>query len=247
MRRRSISRPARCAPSASAAARTLAATTGLFVAGNAVFDAGPAALNLQTPFIGDRALALTPGQDALLPSLSGLDRRGRDLRSQRRGPGTIDGTPGATVSISGQSVAISGTTVRATAGTLNIQSATTLTVSDGAVLSTPGYQKNFGDAADPYTVYAPGGLLHLTALDGDIDLEAGSLLSVGGGTGKAGTIELSAAQGNVIFDGTLDANAPGAGGSFVLDQKGAFDISDFDAMFGSQFDNTIAVRRRAAT
>ena len=222
---------------------TLTATTGIFAEGSATFDAGPAALNLQSPFIGDRALTLMPGESALIPDLALVSTGAVSISSPSHATvGAFDGTPGSTLSISGETVAISGTTLRATAGTLDIQSATNLTVGEGAVLSTPGYAKNFGDSADPYIVYAPGGLLHLTAIDGDIDLGSGSLLSVGGGVGTAGTIELSAAQGNVAFNGTLDAQAPGSGGSFALDQKGAFDVSNFDSMFGSQFDGTIAIR-----
>jgi len=222
---------------------TLAATTGIFAEGTATFDAGPAALNLQTPFIGDRALTLPIGTSAVIPDLSFVSTGAVTVSNPgNTAPGKFDGTPGASLSISGESVAITGTTLRATAGTLNIQSATDITVGDGAVLSTPGYTKNFGDSADPYIVYAPGGLVHLTALDGDIDLQSGSVISVGGGAGNAGTIELSAAQGNVAFNGTLDAQAPGGGGSFVLDQEGAFNLSNFQTMFGDQFDGTIAIR-----
>ncbi|MEI9930395.1 MAG: hypothetical protein WDM89_07525 [Rhizomicrobium sp.] len=222
---------------------TLAVTTGIFAAGDATFDVGGAALNIQSPFIGDNVAQAAPGDTATAASLS-LVSTGAVTITNPTGAaaGNIPGLPGATISIDGGSVDIESTTIRATAGTLDIQSATTLTVGAGAVLSTPGYERNFGDAADPFVVYAPGGLVHLTALDGDIDLEQGSLVSVGGGTGTAGTVEFSASQGNVIFDGTLDAHAPQGGGSFVLDQNGPFDISNFSQMFGDQFDSTIAVR-----
>jgi len=222
---------------------TLAATTGIFAEGSATLDAGPAALKLQSPFIGDRAVTIPAGESAVIPELSFVSTGAVTVTNPgNTAPGAFEGTPGASLSIDGKTVAISGTTLRATAGTLDIQSATGITIGDGAVLSTPGYAKNFGDSADPYLVYAPGGLVHLTAIDGDIDLQSGSLLSVGGGIGNAGTIELSAAQGNVVFNGTLDANAPGNGGSFVLDQKGAFNVSNFGSMFGDQFDGTIAIR-----
>ena len=225
------------------ASATLVATTGIFAAGDATFDVGPAALNLQTPFIGDRVFPAAPGDTVTAASLSLVSTGAITITN----PGGVDageiaGAPGATISINGGSIDIEGTTIRATAGTLDIQSATTLTVGAGAVLSTPGYQRDFGDAADPFVVYAPGGLVHLTAVDGDIDLQQGSLISVGGGTGTAGTVEFSAAQGNVVFDGTLDAQAPQGGGSFVLDQHGSFDISSFGEMFGDQFNGTIAVR-----
>jgi filamentous hemagglutinin family protein len=222
---------------------TLAATTGIFAEGSATFDAGSGELDLQSPFIGDRALALAPGESAAIPDLSFVSTGAVLISNPGGAPaGTFDGTPGATLSISGDSVTISGTTLRATAGTLDILAAHGVTVGSGAVLSTPGYAKNFGDSADPYIVYAPGGLLHLTAVDGNIDLQSGSLLSVGGDIGTAGTLELSAPQGNVAFDGTLDAQAPGGGASFVLDQKGAFSLANFGSRFGNQFDGTIAIR-----
>ena len=225
------------------ASTTLVATTGIFAAGDAIFDVGSAALNLQTPFIGDRVFPAAPGDTTTAASLSLISTGAVTITNPTGAEaGEIPGAPGATIAISGGSVDIEGTTIRATAGTLDIQSATSLTVGDGAVLSTPGYQRNFGDAADPFVVYAPGGLVHLTAVDGDIDLQQGSLISVGGGTGTAGTMEFSAAQGNVIFDGTLDAKAPQSGGSFILDQLGSFDISSFGEMFGDQFNGTIAVR-----
>jgi filamentous hemagglutinin family protein len=222
---------------------TLTATTGIFAEGTATFDAGSAAFNLQSPFIGDRALTLSPGESAAIPELAFVSTGAITVSDPGNATaGTFAGTPGATLSFSGDSVAVSGTTIRATAGTLDILAAHDVTIGTGAVLSTPGYAKNFGDSADPYIVYAPGGLLHLTAMDGSVDLQSGSLLSVGGGIGTAGTIELSAPQGNVIFDGTLDAQAPGGGASFVLDQKGAFNLAAFGSMFGDQFDGTIAIR-----
>ncbi|MBV9992137.1 MAG: filamentous hemagglutinin family protein [Alphaproteobacteria bacterium] len=222
---------------------TLAASTGIFAQGDATVDFGPAALALRTPFIGDRALPLDPGETQAIASLS-LQTSGDIAIDNPTGGavGNFQGAPGATITISGHAIDVEGTDIRATAGTLDIKSDTAITVGDGAVLATPGYERNFGDAADPFIVSAPGGLVHLTALDGDIDLRQGSLVSVGGGKGMAGTVEFSAAKGDVNFDGTLDADAPDGGGSFLLDQQGAFDISSFDEMFGHQFDGTIAVR-----
>lgn len=222
---------------------TLIATTGIFAQGDATFDAGAAALDMQTPFIGDRPMPVEPGQTQEIASLSLMTTGALTISSPTgAAAGNIQGAPGATISIQGGAVDISGTTIRATAGTLDIQSDTAITVEDGAVLETPGYQKNFGDGADPFIVYAPGGLVHLTALDGDIALEAGSLVSVGGGAGTAGTMEFTAAKGAVRFDGSLDANAPQGGGSFVLDQDGSFDLSAFAEQFGDEFGGTVAVR-----
>ena len=222
---------------------TLNAANGILAKGTSTFDAGSASLALNTPFVGDGFTAPAPGQSAPIPDLSLLTTGAVTIANPN---GTaidpIAGTPGSSLSISGESVSVTGTTLRATAGHLDITAQTGIIVGDGTVLSTPGYSHNFGDTADPYIVSAPGGLLQLTAVNGDIDLAQGSTLSVGGGTGNAGTLELQAANGNLIFDGTLDAKAPGAGGSLVLDEKSAFDLSDFSSLFGDQFNGTVAIR-----
>ncbi|HWA92167.1 MAG TPA: filamentous hemagglutinin family protein [Rhizomicrobium sp.] len=222
---------------------SLIASTGIFAGGDSTFDVGAASLVMQTPFIGDRAEPVDPGETQTIASLSLMTTGAIDISNPTgAAAGDVQGAPGAVISIDGGSVDITGTTIRATAGTLDIQSDTSITVGDGAVLATPGYQKNFGDAADPFIVYAPGGLVELTALDGDIDLQAGSTVSVGGGKGTAGTMKFTAAKGAVGFDGTLDATAPNGGGSFVLDQESAFDLSSFAEQFGDEFAGTVAVR-----
>ncbi|MBV9570043.1 MAG: filamentous hemagglutinin family protein [Alphaproteobacteria bacterium] len=223
---------------------TLAGTSGIFAQGKkSVFDVGPATLNLQTPFLADRALAPVPGQPMLIPDLTLTTTGDVFITNPTNGkPGDIDGAPGSSISINGDSVSISGTTIRATAGLLHITADDDITVGDGAKLETPGYSHNFGDAADPYIVSAPGGLLQLTAVNGDIDLQAGSLLSVGGGRGSAGTLELQAAQGGVTFDGMLDASAPDKGGSFILDENDAFDLSTLGGIIGTEFNGMIAIR-----
>ncbi len=186
----------------------------MFFDGIGVFDAGPAELDLETPYLGDRVLTLAPGEAALLPSLSlkATARARLSFRPTAAAMHDIAAHAGASLSIGGNSVSVTDTDVRATAGTLSITSATGIAVSGNAILETPGYAKTLGDSADPVTVSALGGLLKLTALNGDIDLGTGTKLSVGGGIGDAGTLDLSASKGNVDFGGTLAANAPGGGG-----------------------------------
>ncbi|MBV9064090.1 MAG: hypothetical protein JOY77_14355, partial [Alphaproteobacteria bacterium] len=223
---------------------TLAASTGIFAEGKkSVFDVGPADLNLETPLIADHAVAAVPGQPMLIPSLS-LTTTGDVSISNPTGAAAEDvaGMPGSSISIDGNSINVTGTTIRSTAGLLHLTATDGITIGEGATLETPGYSHNFGDGADPYIVSAPGGLLQLTAENGDIDLQEGSTLSVGGGLGNAGTVELQAAQGGVTFDGTLEANAPGAGGSFVLDEKDAFDLATLEGITGNQFNGMIAIR-----
>lgn len=223
---------------------TLTASQGVFVEGKGSFDVGPAQLALQTPFLGDRALPLESGQSALIPSLA-LITSGAVAISGGGEFTAPDGTPGARLSISGQSVSISGARIRATAGTLDIKAQTDISIGDGAVLETPGYDKTFGDEADPYVVAAPGGLLHLTALEGDIDLATGSLLSVGGGQGRAGTLQFTASRGEVSFGGVLDASSRQGGGSFLLDIGSAFDLNSFASGMADGFSGAIDIRTGA--
>ncbi|MEJ1970167.1 MAG: hypothetical protein WDN03_16290 [Rhizomicrobium sp.] len=90
---------------------------------------------------------------------------------------------------------------------------------------------------------APGGILTLTAQNGDIDLGAGTLVSVGGGKGAAGTLQLFAENGTVDFGGTIDAHAPDGGGSFTLDTRGAFDLASLGAAANAEgFTNALDIR-----
>lgn len=222
---------------------TLASTGGIFELGQGEFDAGPAALFIETPFIGDKAVNLALGQDAIIPSLT-LTSTGA-VTISNPGDLTIDtpaGIPGSSLSINGDTVTVTGSTLRATAGKLDIEATNGIDIGAGAVLETPGYSKTFGDSADPVTVSAPGGTLKLTSVDGDIDLEKDSLLSVGGGTGQAGTLDISASKGTVDFAGAVDSSAPEGGGSLILDSGSGFDLDTFAAGAGSDFDGSIDIR-----
>ncbi len=64
---------------------TLAATMGIFAEGSATFDAGPAALTLQTPFIGDRALTRAGWRERGHPGfVLCFDERGYGVQSRQR-------------------------------------------------------------------------------------------------------------------------------------------------------------------
>jgi filamentous hemagglutinin family protein len=206
----------------------LAATGGMFYQGKAVFDAGPGALALHTPYLGDQSVPGLTGAPAVLPKLA-ISSGGAitiDNPSGAAAP-TAAGAPGAALTLTGASLTVMGVDLRATAGALTLDSAGGVTIGQGATLETPGYARNFGDAADPYTVSAPGGLLMLVARQGDIDLQPGSRLSLGGGAGAAGALTLNASQGKVTFGGTIDAAAPGGGASIELDTAGGFDLNAF--------------------
>ncbi len=228
---------------------TLAASNGMFVQGNVLLgagasamDFGTAALNMETPFIGDRAVTLKPDQNAPLPSLS-LTTTGAVTISNPTGATAPDpaGTPGSSLSIAGDSVSITDTVLRATAGTLTVNSSTGIDLSGSATLETPSYAKTFGNSADPQSVSAPGGTLKLIAQGGDIDTASGTTLSIGGTSGTAGTLALAAPNGNVNLSGTIDASAPSGGGSVSIDTGAAFDLSAFASSWPKDFTGSIAV------
>ncbi|MEJ1970166.1 MAG: hypothetical protein WDN03_16285 [Rhizomicrobium sp.] len=111
---------------------TLSAQNGIFAQGaNGSFDAGTAALAVHTPYIGDNAVALASGVDATIPGLV-LASAGAvtiDNAGVAAQP-TITGIPGASVAIRGQSISISGAIINATAGTVDITSATGITLAN---------------------------------------------------------------------------------------------------------------------
>ncbi|MEI9991673.1 MAG: filamentous hemagglutinin family protein [Rhizomicrobium sp.] len=215
---------------------TLSAQKGIFAQGSgSLLDTGNAALTLRTPYIGDSAVPLAAGVNATIPDLafSSTNAVTIDNAGAAAIPATT-GIPGASITINGESVAISGSTVNATAGTVAITSATGITLANGATVQAPGYSQVFGDAVDPVTQDAPGGRVTLKALNGDIDLGTGTTVSVGGGKGIAGTLELLADKGTVDFGGTIDAHAPDGGGSFTLATSGAFDLATLGATANAQ-------------
>ncbi|WP_454618595.1 filamentous haemagglutinin family protein [Bradyrhizobium cenepequi] len=208
---------------------SLTAARGMFSAGtNGVLDVGSANLALVTPYMGDRALAAVAPKSSTRMTFHSVGA----VTISNAGTTAIDvaslpGIPGSSLIIEGNDISISGTHLRATAGTLTVKSNNNLGLSNGAVLEAPGYEKTFGDAADPQTVAAPGGTLSLSALGaGGITL-GDAILSVGGGKGNGGNLKLSAANGAVDW-GTAVLNgkggAGGQGGSFSLDTNGAIDL-----------------------
>jgi filamentous hemagglutinin family protein len=215
---------------------SLTATSGIFAEGTGSLNVGPAALDLQTPFLGDKATPATVGSTTSATASLTLTTTGAVSVTNPSGAsaGTVAGTPGSSLRIDAGSIAVAGTDVRATAGTLTLQSAGGINIATGSVLETPGYSHQFGDTADPYSISAPGGLLSLTALGGDISLASGATLSVGGGAGDAGALTL-VASGAVDLQGALNASAPGGQAGLTLTTGSSFDLSGFEKAWGSAF------------
>lgn len=225
---------------------TLSAPGGVLFQGQGALNVGAAPLTIQTAYLGDAANATKVGVAAEIPSLA-ITTTGALTVANPTGAATptVAGVPGASLTLTGQSIAVTGVDVRATAGSLTLASANGITVGPGSKLETPGYSQSFGDAADPYSETAPGGLLTLTTTSGDISLANGSTLSVGGGVGQAGSLTLDAAQGTVSFGGTISALAPTLGGGFTLNEAGAFDLNGFETATGGAFTGNVVVETGA--
>ncbi|GAA0528202.1 hypothetical protein GCM10008941_04480 [Rhizomicrobium palustre] len=215
---------------------TLTAQNGVFARGtNGGIDTGTAALTLHTPYLGDNTPASSSTSTAVvIPSLT-LTTAG-NLRIDNSGGGAVSSltaVPGMVLALNGASVAISGTTVNATAGTIAVVSASDITLSAGAMVKAPGYSKTYGDSVDSTTTNAPGGLVSLTAKQGNIDLQSGTTLSVGGGSGAGGSLKLIASKGTINLGGTIDGKAPGGGSSLALDTAGAIDLLTISGLASS--------------
>ena len=230
---------------------SLTAVNGMFSAGtNGVLDVGTANLVIVTPYIGDRT---QPG--TVSTSSTGMTLRSAgtvnitNAGTAALDPAKLAGIPGSSLTIEGNGVSIAGTHLRATAGALAVKSAGNLALSNGAVLEAPGYDKTFGDAADPQTASAPGGTLSLAALGtGGIAL-GDATLSVGGGVGNGGTLKLSAANGAIdwgtaVLSGKGGAN--GQGGRFAVDTSGAVDLVGMNARaIANGFTGGLDIRTRS--
>ncbi len=233
---------------------TLSADQGIFADGSASMNFGPAAVALDTPFVGDRGTGLA---NATLPSLT-LATTGAmtivDVNPKTAFTAPA-GTPGSTLTIDGKSIAVRGATLRATAGDLTLAASDGVALSEvtytddqgvllskGALLEVPGYSHTFGDASAPVTESAPGGRLSIITLTGDISVDTASRLSIYGGQGKAGTLILSAHAGQVLADlSAVDSGSAGAGASLTLDTGGAFDLGAFAGGAAKGFTGAIVI------
>ncbi len=249
----------------------LAATKGLYVEGAGSLVLGAAALSVTTPFVIDRAAVVDPNSlsstpsDSVTPSgnytipvaphyvfaTSGAIRllaptvvsgTSAPVPQGIRAPGAqIDfGTAAAPVA----SLSIDGVAITATAGIIDARSTGSITLAHDASLSTPGYSRSYGDAQDVATVSAGGGTVNLVSLAGNVIAPVGTAISVDNGTGNAGTLNLSAAEGGVTLGATLDAGASGTrAASLTLDSQDAgFDLSAFAHQYGQLFQGAVSIR-----
>ncbi|MGL4541305.1 MAG: beta strand repeat-containing protein, partial [Polymorphobacter sp.] len=241
------------------AAVTINAGSGIFAEGSGSLDVGGARLALDTPYLGERALVADPRGQKLQPGLSLLTSNDFVLTNRLNTlAAAVAAAPGARLSIGSaaapvRSASIDNALVRATAGQVDIRADGNILVSGSASIAAPGYAKTFGDNADAVAISAPGGGITLVSATGDVDFAASTQLSIGGGSGNAGTLQLVAASGLVRLPGKIDANAPGGAASLTLDSgrnplladtsgTRLFDLPTFIAGAGARFNGRIDIR-----
>ncbi len=131
-------------------------------------------------------------------------------------PATVSGGLGASLTLIGGSV-VENSDIVLPSGRLTIQANGALPASNltiGGNLDVSGTAQQFYDLVK----YTDGGAIDLVATNGDVQLGAGSLVTVAAqpAGGDAGSLTVSAPQGGIVTDGTLNGSG-GAGGVFSLD------------------------------
>lgn len=131
------------------------------------------------------------------------------------GTSDVSGGLGASLSFTGSSI-LANTEIRLPSGKLVLH-ALGGDVEIGGKLSATGTSQDFYDV----TRYADAGSIELISDTGDITLDSGSVVSVAGATGggNAGSVEIRAASGAFVNNGSLlgSAASGNTSGSFLLD------------------------------
>ncbi|HEX7853243.1 MAG TPA: filamentous hemagglutinin family protein [Sphingobium sp.] len=233
---------------------TLAGSDGMYVEDKGGFSAGSASLTLSTPFLAERAAAADPREQKRRPDYSFLTTG--DFVMNAAGANSVakitgNAAPGARIGIGTidarvRSVKIEDSQIRASAGIIDIQSQTDITLAN-ATLEVPGYLATFGDTVDPVVVSAGGGTINLLAANGAIRADSGSKLVSDTGIGSAGTINLLASNGAIQLDAALNPDMKGPRASSLTFDSGtsAFDLADFVRHYGMIFGGDLWVRSGA--
>ena len=220
----------------------LNASGGLFARGEGGLNVGTASLTIDAPVIADRSFAqpdatlttVVPTEMSLVAggAITIVDSSTTELKPFER-------TPGAIISIKGASVSVEGTRISASAGLVDIAATSgDVTLANGALIETPGYEKVFGDVIRS----ASAGSVRLRSDRGDVTIGETARVAVGGSVGKAGSLALVAQNGEVVIRGEIDGSAKEGDASILVDTGGAFDLESFAALAASKnFDGRVAV------
>jgi len=200
---------------------TLAGRDQIVGEGAGAVDTGAAALTLATPLLTGRG-----GAAQTIATQGALRVTGGGAGTAT--PSDLQDSLGARLTLSGRSIDFGGRAV-ALGGSIGMTATGGhLVVGEGALIDVGGFAKRFFDLAE----YADAGRIDLSAVGGDVRLEAGSRLGLAAhaGGGSAGTLGLAASNGGtVVLDGTIAAQAGigGKAGSFSLDIEALPDFAGF--------------------
>ncbi len=205
----------------------------LYVRDRGQFDFGTRDVDLRTPL-----LLADAGADQTL-------RTGGALRLQGSGASVNAAQPlGGRVTLVGASIDSNGL-IRANSGGIVLRSSEgALRLHDGATLDASGVASTFFGTSKP----TQGGTVTLQATAGDVRADASTRIDVSAvGSADAGSVNLSAAQGQVTLPGTLDGHAAqGRGGRFLLDSGSAIALDPLAAQLaGGGFDGAIDLHARS--
>ncbi len=180
-----------------------------------------------------------------------LSGKGATTASPGKGATTASPGLGAKLSLVGGTVAVE-TAVHLPSGSLTVEAKTGgLTITDGN-LDVGGTAQHFYEVSK----YTDGGNINLLAAAGDMEIKAGSTVSVAAndGGGSAGALSVSVSHGHFTIDAdTLSGQAgkDGQGGSFNLDTLGigsdpaTSQLATLGkALAGGGFDRSVGVRVR---
>lgn len=199
--------------------------------GHGSFDVGAADLHLVTPL-----LTAEQGADGRLVTTGAI--RVDDNAS----PASTAAALGGALHLVGDSVDVD-TTVQTLGGTIDlVATGGNLTLGADAHLQAGGVARDFFDVERDVS----GGTVRLTADEGDVVAEAGSVIDVSAPDhgGDAGTIAISAEHGAATLGGTLLGGARnGTGGHLSLDTGAAIDLDALaNQLTASGIDGSLLVR-----
>ncbi|RQO59211.1 hypothetical protein DBV14_07810 [Variovorax sp. KBW07] len=190
--------------------------------GNGGIDAGGSALTLTTPLLTGRGGAAQSIVTRGALQVLGAGGNGASDPGLQDSLGTRLSLGGGSVLFGSRAVALGGSVdMTASAGSVVLAS--------GAQVDVGGFAKNFFDMA----AYADAGRINLSAVGGDVRLDAGSVLHLAAHAdgGNAGTLALAASNGGtVVLDGRIAAQAGNGGkaGAFSLDIAALGDFAGFN-------------------
>ncbi|MEY4588606.1 MAG: hypothetical protein RL497_682, partial [Pseudomonadota bacterium] len=134
--------------------------------------------------------------------------------------------------------------LRVASGQVSLTSEGDLLLLNGASLDVAGTSRTYGAR----TLTTPGGALSLTSLKGTIKQDASAQILFGGAGNSdgAGDLALTAAQGQLILKGSINAGTAGTqGGSIRLDAKNLGDLTELSALLNRTFSSPAGTEQTA--